>query len=405
MGFFSKKEVIAPAPAAPRAKTASKSAPIAITGLGLACLAGDQPYELISSMLGQISGTELSDEYKIMSDDGTYLVPRMAPVPSFGDIPERERMYQLTTNALSTAAAQISPSLEPESVLIVIMVAPEFVTRFKKVDTLHLQSYLTEKTPRLESSTFRILPNNTGSSTGVLRAAIAELNEGKWQAVIFGGADSLISIFTCQDLHSDDRLNVVGSTEGVVPGEGAAFVVLQSTETANANTSPPLGYLRGLGVEAEPNARDADLAATEGLSIAINQALTQADIAATDIQGIVHNLGAETVHAIEWYQTSKKIWPRRINEQQRVAVQLGEIEQADTPDDPIPKIILPYMTMGEVGAAALPMHLATALAWMEFDAHQARWGFPVRKHLLVCDTPDTPERGALIISTTLATAT
>ena len=168
------------------------------------------------------------------------------------------------------------------------------------------------------------------------------------------------------------------------------------------NSTPALGYLRGIGVAAEPNARDADLAATDGLSTAITQAIAQAGIAATDIQGIVHGLGAETVQAIEWYQTSKKIWPRQVNEQQRVAVQLGEIERADTPDDPIPKILLPYMTMGEMGAAGLPMHLSTALAWMEYDAHQVRWGFPVRKHWLVCDTPDAQERGALVISTTLA---
>ena len=57
---------------------------------------------------------------------------------------------------------------------------------------------------------------------------------------------------------------------------------------------------------------------------AINQALTQAGIAATDIQGIVHNLGAETVQSLEWYQTTQTIWPRRVSEQQRMAVQMGE---------------------------------------------------------------------------------
>jgi 3-oxoacyl-[acyl-carrier-protein] synthase-1 len=231
------------------------------------------------------------------------------------------------------------------------------------------------------------------------------MNEGQWQAVLFGGADSLISIDACQKLNDEERLNSVGKTEGLVPGEGAAFVVLQSEESAKTNITPALGYLRGLGIAVEPNARKADLAATEGLSSAIGQAITQAGIAAHDIQGIVHNLGAETVQAIEWYQTNKKIWPRCVDEQQRVALQLGEIERADTPDDPTPQIILPCMTMGEVGAAALPMQLATALAWMDYDKQQARWGFPVRKNLLICDTPDMPERGALIISTTLAATT
>ena len=246
--------------------------------------------------------------------------------------------------------------------------------------------------------------NETASSTSAICTALAELNDGKWQAIIFGGADSLVSIYTCMDLHNENRLNIVGKREGLVPGEAAAFVLLQSAESAMKNTTPALGYLRGMGIAAEPNARNADLESTEGLSSAINQSLAQAGITATDVQGIVHNLGAETVQSLEWHHTTQAIWPRRVSEQQRMAVQNGEIEQAEIPDDPIPDIECPYQTMGEVGAAALPMQLATALAWIKYDAHQARWGFPIRNHLLVCDTPDAAERGALIISTTLAAA-
>ncbi len=404
MGFFSKKA--APAPAAPRAKAPSSPALIAITGLGLACHAGDQPYELISSMLGQISGVKLSRSHKIKSKrNNTYAMVRMAPVEEIADIRAQVRMNQLTTTALSNAEAALPVDVAPEKLLIVIMVEPDLIMHKNEINPQYLQRHIVDEIPRLATAIFCILPNNAGSSSSALRTAIAELNEGTWQAVIFGGADSLIAMEACQKLHQADRLYVVGKRAGIAPGEGAAFVVLQSAESAKTNTRPALAYLRGLGVAPEPNARDSDLEATEGLSSAINQAITQAGITATDIQGIVHNLGAETVQSLEWYQTTQTIWPRRISEQQRMAVQLGEIERADLPDDPIPQTILPYMTMGYLGAAALPMHLATALSWMEYDARQARWGFAVRKHLLVCDTPDAPERGALIISTTLATAT
>ena len=83
-------------------------------------------------------------------------------------------------------------------------------------------------------------------------------------------------------------------------------------------------------------------------------------------------------------------------------MQLGELETADNPEDPIPRALHPYKTMGETGAAALPMQLATALAWFEYDTHQSRWGFPSRNHLLLCDTTAKAERGALILSRTLA---
>jgi len=402
MSLFGKKPA---APAAPRTKAAPSHAPIAITGLGIACHSGDQPHNLIRSVIGQMSGVCLSEDHQIPSDDGsTVAMARMAPVAEYGDMPERERMYQLTTNALRNAAAQLPANIKPDSVLIVIMVSPEFVTRFNKIDTSHLENYLKAEIAGLETITFRIMPNNLSVGSSAFRSAISELNEGKWQAIIFGGADSLISLDKCLELDEDKRLNTVGKRDGLVPGEAAAFVVLQSTESATKSTTPVLAYLRGLGISVEPNARNADIEATDGLSNAINQAFTQAGIGATDIQGIVHNLGAETVQSLEWHHTTQAIWPRRVSEQQRLAVQNGEIEQAEIPDDPIPDIECPYQTMGEVGAAALPMQIATALAWIKYDAHQAKWGFPVRNHLLVCDTPDAPERGALIISTTLAAA-
>ena len=167
------------------------------------------------------------------------------------------------------------------------------------------------------------------------------------------------------------------------------------------------GRRLGQGRDASSRARHRrhpNIENTEGLSSAINLALTQASLKATDIQGVVHNLGAETVQSFEWYKTTQQIWPIKISEQQRLAIQMREIEQPDIPDDPIPKSLLTYLNMGEIGTATLPMQVAITLAWIEYDAHQARWGFPLRNNLLVCDTPEAPERGALIISKTLAAA-
>ena len=397
MGLFSKK-------ATPDqiAKALTTSAPIAITGLGIACHAGDEPHNLIRSIIAQVSGVRLSEEHQFIQKDGKSALPRMAPVLELLDDSERDRMYALAKIALENIATNFPANIKPESSVVVIVVDTELLTRFKKIDVQHMQDYLTGNIPLLSSTTFRILPNDAVSSTTALRTALAELNDGQWQSIIFGGADSLVSIYTCMELHNEIRLNIVGKREGLVPGEAAAFVLLQSAVSATKNTTPPLGYLRGVGVAPEPHARNADIESTEGLSSAINQALTQAGIAATEIQGIVHNLGAETVQSLEWHHTTQALWPRRVSEQQRLAVENGEIEQADIPEDPIPDIECPYQTMGEVGAAALPMQLATALAWIQYDAHQARWGFPIRNHLLVCDTPDAPERGALIISPALA---
>jgi 3-oxoacyl-[acyl-carrier-protein] synthase I len=399
MGIFDKNPAPAKTSSSPSKPTPKSAAgPVAITGVGVACHAGDQPYALISSVLGQMSGVQLSEDYKMRTADGSYAIPRMAPVEELTEETDRDRMYTLNTYALKGILDTLPASISPESLLVVIIVDPELITRYNKLDPQHLQSHLTEQYTGLTKATFRILPNDKGSGSSALRTAIAEMNQGKWQAVLFGGADSLISMDVCLKLDEAKRLNTTASREGLIPGEAAAFILLQTTDAAKKNPSPALAYLKGLGNAVEPNARDADLEATEGLSTAISQAVTQAGIQASDIQGIVHNLGAETIQSIEWYQTTQKLWPRRVNEQQRLAVQLGELKQADIPDDPIPETVCPYQTMGEVGAGALPIQIATAIAWIAYDAHQSKWGFPIRNHLLVCDTPEAKERGALIIS-------
>ena len=79
MGFFSRKTVVAPAAA--QTKAAPKPGPIAITGVGIACHAGDKPLSLICAILGQMNGVRLSKEHQIPSDDGSKVaMARMAPI-------------------------------------------------------------------------------------------------------------------------------------------------------------------------------------------------------------------------------------------------------------------------------------------------------------------------------------
>lgn len=394
-GFFSKKSASAPAPTPP---AASAQPSVAITGLGIACHAGNQPYALITSVLGQMSAVQMSKQYIIKASNGNAGAARIAPVKEFAHHQTQQRFITLSATALAQAAAQLPAAISPENVLVVMLAGADHAPDSESA-LQHLQHNLTQQAPRLAAASFRILPHTSHTGAQALHTASTELNEGKWHAVIFGGSDTLISMETCLSLAEQKRLNVAGKRSGLIPGEAAAFIVLQGKASAANNLRPALAHLRGVGYASEPHARQADIEGTQGLVIAIQQAMTQAGMEAGDLHGIINNLGAETVHAFEWYQVSQKLWPRKASEQQRMAVQLGEIERADLPDDPIPTTLRPHLTMGETGAAALPMQIATALAWLEYDAHQVQWGFPVRQHLLVCDTPDITERGALILST------
>ena len=159
MSLFGKKPA---APATPRTKPVPPPAPIAISGLGIACHAGDEPNNLIRSIIGQVSGVRLSEEHKFKQKDGKDALPRMAPVVEFGAMPALDRLYELTTIALSNTVAQFPANVKPESVLVVFTVAPQFIMHLLKIAPQYLQSDLVEKIPQLTSATFRILPKDHG---------------------------------------------------------------------------------------------------------------------------------------------------------------------------------------------------------------------------------------------------
>ena len=108
MGFFSSKPSApakqaspqsAPKIVAPRSKPVPPAAPIAITGVGIACHAGEKLYTLITSVVGQMSGTELSDDYAITLNNGETALPRMAPVTSLGSQSSSSRIVMLASSA------------------------------------------------------------------------------------------------------------------------------------------------------------------------------------------------------------------------------------------------------------------------------------------------------------------
>ena len=130
MSLFGKKPA---APATPRTKASQPPAPIAITGLGIACHAGDEPHNLIRSIIAQVSGVRLSEEHKFKQKNGKDALPRMAPVLELLDESECDRMYELTKIAMQNIAAKFPASVKPETTLVVVVVDSELLMRYQKL--------------------------------------------------------------------------------------------------------------------------------------------------------------------------------------------------------------------------------------------------------------------------------
>lgn len=181
----------------------------------------------------------------------------------------------------------------------------------------------------LLASLHRTIGRRFAAASRVLRGGSAALIEGlalareliaggEVERCVIGGADSLVRAADLDALRETQRLLVPGRPEGIVVGEGAAFVCV---ERADAVGQTPVIVGLGLGFERN-GVMSGRLSVGEGLCAALEAALHDAQLAEAEIEFVVHDqagdrYGAwETAHAhSRGYRTRRerllKLWPTR----------------------------------------------------------------------------------------------
>jgi hypothetical protein len=150
---------------------------------------------------------------------------------------------------------------------------------------------------------------------------------------------------------------------GLIPGEAAAAVRVE--RTADAPQGPSI---QGLASADEP-ASEPTRETMNGLSSAISNALAEAGLAANRVAThLSDDLGDHNADR-EWWQCVQRLWPTRLPEDQRRAMELGLLKETNI-ESPEPKRRRPPGVLGHVGAASLPLQLGLAARqW----AWQQRW--------------------------------
>ena len=97
-----------------------------------------------------------------------------------------------------------------------------------------------------------ILETGHHGAISLLRQACAALESGAVELCLVGGIDSWIDIELLDWLDRQGRLKGEESPQGLVPGEGAAFLVLGTTGTAQRLGAPILGRLLAVGEAVDP---------------------------------------------------------------------------------------------------------------------------------------------------------
>ncbi|WP_092199771.1 MULTISPECIES: beta-ketoacyl synthase N-terminal-like domain-containing protein [unclassified Pseudomonas] len=226
-------------------------------------------------------------ETRFIDQGGEWLIAASVPLEQ----PWRGRIKLLKMAARAIAEAlQSTPGVDPEKTPLLLGVAEaERPGRLDGLDRRLLQDIEAELGLRFH-------PDSTVIARGRVSAAVALLNartliyQGGHRHVLVAGVDSFLCGPTLAAFEERERLLTSENSNGFIPGEGAAAVVLAAPV---ASATPQLACIGlGFGVEkATVEAEDIPLRA-EGLTRAVRAALGEAgcgleqmDYRLTDISG------------------------------------------------------------------------------------------------------------------------
>jgi 3-oxoacyl-[acyl-carrier-protein] synthase-1 len=278
-----------------------------------------------------------------------------------------DRIAALAQTALEAAANQLTENISGEAILVLTLIPATQTPRAQTLDLAELKEILTSCHPRLDSACFRFVPIDRGC-VEMLQEVCTELQQGKWQAVLFGGADSLVDIVTCSELVYRGEAMPKGGVEGIIPGEGACYLVLENQPSQKCR-----GQINAMHTAPEPHHDQAHDNRMTGMTAAVKAALQDARITPGKLDSIVVPFGGRMVEALEWHQVVETVWPRRENTSREF------------------EILRPCLSLGETGAASLPLGLALGCARFEFE-------FPGVDNLLVCTCQPSSSRGAVSLA-------
>ncbi|HET9887408.1 MAG TPA: beta-ketoacyl synthase N-terminal-like domain-containing protein, partial [bacterium] len=210
-----------------------------------------------------------------------------------------------------------------------------------------------------------------GNAIGIraIRQAMRNLAEETIECAIVGGVDSHLHRQALQALEKAGRLKTSNHPEGLIPGESAAFVLLERESTAERRREPVLARIRSSGYVSGEATRDSgDPIRGIVLTEAIRKSLRRSD-ETSPFDLVLCDLNGERVRMMEWALARNRI--------------LAGLEID-------PPISHPAECWGDLGAASSIALLATGAVGIAEE-----W-IPIR-NVLVWSASDDGDRGSITL--------
>lgn len=154
-------------------------------------------------------------------------------------------------------------------------------------------------------TTVKVKLKGRAAGLGALISAATDLASGKVGTAIVGGIDSQIRPETLDRLERAGQLRSASNNHGLIPGEAAGFMLLESRAAVEARSVRSLGQVLGLGAAQEPTAGTEEPSHARGLTESVKQAVNQARLK-DGPPLVVCDLNGDRYRAIEWGLTDPR---------------------------------------------------------------------------------------------------
>lgn len=364
---------------------------LAITGIGLECAFGEAAADLWGAVANRLNAIERHPTLRVetvLSRERSIVPVHIAPAEPLDGAESIDRAVGLAASALERARAPLARRIAPERVLVVTLAPPRDTPRGRTLRSHAGCARLTQALHGRDGAEYRLCDAAVGGMA-LLQQAADLLRRERFDAVVFGGVDSLMDMATCRGLIEDGRAQAPGLSDGVRPGEAAGYCVLERwREAAHAGTA--LGRIDAIhtgDADAEPHGERFPVG---GLSQAIAAVLESTSTTASALDGIIHGGSRMPAHELDWDAIAQRHFAREVTDERRLDLMHGHVTAEELPPEPDPERLFLGQSVGCVGAATLPLQMILACGRFGFRLNPAH-------RLLVCEWDEHGSPGALLL--------
>ncbi|MEW5702962.1 MAG: beta-ketoacyl synthase N-terminal-like domain-containing protein [Candidatus Zixiibacteriota bacterium] len=341
---------------------------VCIVGIGACTALGADLPASAAAVRAAISGFA-DHPYMIDKAGDPMVVARALFVPE--DLTAANRLAHIAAEAAKEALAPFTGSGKRlQKLPTVVGLPPDRPGRNGGLEGVFTQRFQAELTEVAQLAPLRTLSSGHAAGIDALAQAWRMIRSGDLDLCLVGGVDSYHEPETLEWLDELEQLHSDANKWGFIPGEGAGFVLLSSSQFAQQNKLEPLGYVLAAAVTREKNLIKTDTVCVgEGLSEAVAQVLQLLPSQDRTVHQTICDMNGERYRADEFGYTLV-----RTNE-----------HYADPGE-----FVAPADCWGDVGAASAPLFIGLAVT-------AGRKGYAEGPNTLIWASSERGERGAALI--------